>query len=252
MQIRVIRGKRRRQQPKPPTRAVFMTAPDTESYEWIARVLHFSDSALPVGAYAHSFGLEGACQLNIVHDKETLRTFLNRDVTTALTQVDLPLVAHAHSAALDQNIDLLHQLDQTSYALRPTRQLRNAATRIGKQQASLYHKTWSQEDNLISNLPHTQSPVVLGAIMAYENAPVTAALWSTAYQTFSALLQAALKLLPIGPAATQELLHGAMLNIKPHFQTALKTTIDQMGSFNPLWDIAASRHEHAPARLFIS
>jgi len=88
--------------------------------------------------------------------------------------------------------------------------------------------------------------------MAYQNAPAMAALWSTAYQTFSALLQAALKLLPIGPAATQELLHQSMQNIKPHLQPALNTSIDDIGTFNPIWDIAASQHEHAPARLFIS
>ncbi|MGB2403221.1 MAG: urease accessory protein UreF, partial [Akkermansiaceae bacterium] len=65
----------------------------SSDWDWLARVLHFSDSALPVGAYAHSFGLEGVCQMGLVHDKETLRTFLNRDVSTALVHVDLPLVA---------------------------------------------------------------------------------------------------------------------------------------------------------------
>ena len=29
---------------------------DADQWQWIARVLHFSDSALPVGAYAHSCG----------------------------------------------------------------------------------------------------------------------------------------------------------------------------------------------------
>jgi len=225
---------------------------DTESFEWIAHVLHFSDSALPVGAYAHSFGLEGICQLGVVKDKETLHTFLIRDVTTALAQIDLPLVARAHAAALDQDAEFLYYLDQLSYALRPTRQLRDAASRIGKQQASLYSKTWSNLNNNLDNLPHKQSPIILGAIMAYENAPVMAALWSTAYQTFSALLQAALKLIPIGPAATQELLHNALLNIKQYFKTSIHKSLADIGNFNPLWDIAAARHEHAPARLFIS
>lgn len=221
-------------------------------WDWIARILHFSDSALPVGAYAHSFGLEGVCQLGIIHDKETLGTFLNRDITHALAQVDLPLVSLAHAATMDNDESLLQQLDQLSYALRPTRQLREAASSIGKQQAKIYQNTWEKMSNLHSKLPHKQSPIVLGMLLAHEGAPVTAALWSTAYQTFSALLQAALKILPIGPAATQELLHSAMENIKAHFPTILTLGIDDLGSYNPIWDIAASRHEHAPARLFIS
>lgn len=223
---------------------------DADQWQWIARVLHFSDSALPVGAYAHSFGLEGVCQMGVVHDKETLRTFLNRDVSTALTHIDLPLVARSHEAAMDGHTDELKRLDQLSFALRPTRQLREAASRIGRQQASIYQRTWAGFDEL--DLPHQQSPIVLGALFATENAPVMAALWSMAYQTYSALLQAALKLLPVGPAATQELLHGAMVNLEAKLTTSRDMPTDEIGSFNPVWDIAAARHEHAAARLFIS
>ena len=223
---------------------------DANQWQWIARVLHFSDSALPVGAYAHSFGLEGVCQLGVVHDKETLRTFLNRDVSAALTHIDLPLVARAHEAAMDDHTKELRRLDQLSFALRPTRQLREAASRIGRQQASIYQRTWAGISEL--DLPHNQSPIVLGALYAAENVPVMAALWSMAYQTYSALLQAALKLLPVGPAATQELLHGVMVALEPQLATSRDLPVDEIGSFNPVWDIAASRHEHTEARLFIS
>jgi urease accessory protein len=224
----------------------------TMPWEWLARVLHFSDSALPVGAYAHSFGLEGVCQMGIVHDKETLKTFLHRDVVTALTHIELPLVAHAYQAAMDGKIEELKKLDQLSFALRPTRQLREAASRIGKQQANIYGRTWADSDNISSKLTHQQSPIVLGVIYAHEKAPLMAALWSMAYQCYSALLQAALKLLPIGPAATQELLHGALIIIRKQLDISRKMTIDEIGSFNPVWDIGASQHEHAAARLFIS
>ena len=227
-----------------------MTTTSPSDFDWIARVLHFSDSALPVGAYAHSFGLEGVIQMGIVHDKETLRTFLKRDVTTALAHIDLPLTALAHHAAMDGQDEELKRLDQLSFALRPTRQLREAASKIGRQQASIYSKTWSKVEKI--KLPHEQSPIVLGALFAYEKAPVMAAMWSMAYQTFSALLQAALKLLPIGPGATQELLHDALSSISKRLEAALQIPESEIGSFNPVWDIGASQHEHAPARLFIS
>ena len=69
-------------------------------------------------------------------------------------------------------------------------------------------------------LPHYQSPIVLAVISANESIPVNAALSSLAYQTYSALPQAALKLLPIGPTTTQQLLHEALLEITPHLETA--------------------------------
>ena len=223
-----------------------------DDWDWVARVIHFSDSALPVGAYAHSFGLEGVCQMGIVHDKETLRTFLNRDVSTALAQVDLPLVAKAHEAAMDGHYDELLRLDRLSFALRPTRQLREAASRIGRQQFILYQNTWANVDTPLPDLPHQQSPIVLGMFYALEKAPVMAAMWSIAYQTYSTLLQAALKILPIGPGATQELLHDAMTTIQIQLKSAKGVSTEDIGSFNPVWDIGAAKHEHAPARLFIS
>ena len=92
----------------------------------------------------------------------------------------------------------------------------------------------------------------MGLIYANEGVPVMAALWSLAYQTYSALVQAALKLLPIGPATAQQLLHGAMQTISTGLEQASEIPEEQMGSFNPVWDIGASQHEEANARMFIS
>ncbi len=221
-----------------------------DDWNWVARLLHFSDSALPVGSYAHSFGLEGVCQMGIVDDAKSLSLFLKRDVAHALRTIDLPLLALAHTAAMDGAAEKLALLDQLSWALRPTRQLREAASKIGRQQWKLYQRTWN--DSFEIELPHYQSPIVLAVISANESIPVNAALSSLAYQTYSALLQAALKLLPIGPTTTQQLLHEALLEITPHLETAADVPEKEIGSFNPVWDISASQHETANARMFIS
>ena len=219
-------------------------------WHWVSRLIHFSDSASPVGAYAHSFGLEGVCQMGIIHDAKTLSQFLKRDVAHALCTIDLPLLAQAHRAAMDSAHDDLKRLDHLSWALRPTKQLRDAATKIGRQQWRLYRNTWNNHYEL--KLPYYQSPIVLAVISAQEGIPVEPALQSLAYQTYSALLQAALKLLPVGPTLTQKLLQEAMQSLIPHLEEAIQTPEDDIGSFNPVWDIGAAQHETAPARLFIS
>jgi len=58
-------------------------------------LLQFADSTLPVGGYAHSFGLEGMCQSGAITNQGELRPFLLRDVTHSLLTVDLPLMKGA-------------------------------------------------------------------------------------------------------------------------------------------------------------
>lgn len=218
--------------------------------EWLATLLHFSDSVLPIGAYAHSFGLEGLCQLGAVQDAAGLKVFLERDVMASLLHVDLPIFALAHAAVLAGDFSELTALDELSRALRPTRQLREAARTIGRQQWRLFMKTWELTTQM--SFTATQSPVVLGTIFALQGVPVMAGLNSVAYQTFSALVQASLKLLPLGPSATQDILVNSMRKITLRLPGICELKADELGTFNPLWDIGASRHERARARLFLS
>lgn len=223
----------------------------TDELTGITRLLHLSDSAAPVGAYAHSFGMEGMCQLGIINDTKSLERFLKRDVAASLLNVELPLTKLAHSAATGEDWQHVHTLDALSIATRPTQQLREATTRIGKHQWQLYQKTGG--DKVDIHFEHHQSPVVLGTIYALENVPLQHGLISLTYQTYSCLVQAALKLLPLGPSTAQQLLMDSVRTLTSQFDSFLYTTTeDNIGFFNPLWDIGASKHETASARLFIS
>jgi urease accessory protein len=221
------------------------------NYAWILPLLHFSDSALPVGAYAHSFGLEQLCQMKRITDAESLRVFLFQDVFQSLTSVDLPLVAQSHLAAQHHNQARVHQLDQLSWAMRSSKLARESISKIGKQQLSIYHKTWGQSETPYP-LTHHQSPVVMGLIFSWQQVPLDAALYSFAYQTYVTLLQSSLKLLPLGPSVTQRLLQQSIQRITSCLPEAINMSDADMGAFNPLWDIGSALHEYAEQRLFIS
>ena len=53
-------------------------------------LLHFADSALPTGGYAHSFGLERYCQAGVVRDRHGLERFLLAQLEGARRTVATP------------------------------------------------------------------------------------------------------------------------------------------------------------------
>ncbi|MGJ8672240.1 urease accessory protein UreF [Rubritalea sp.] len=225
---------------------------DPQNYKWLAVLMHYSDGVLPVGAYAHSMGLEGMVQAGVIQTAQDLGKFLEYDVMDALSRTDIPLAGHAWRQADDP--PALMTLDELSLAARPSRQLREAASKIGKQQWRIYQQTWAKENAEVDAISweYFQSPVVMGYIFNREQLPIEAVAWSLSYQTFSLLLQAALKLIPIGPRATQALLHSAIEAGSERFNRALKVPQDEIGASNPMWDLASAQHEKAPARMFLS
>lgn len=231
-----------------------MNTESQNSYQWLAVLMHYSDGVLPVGAYAHSMGLEGLVQAGAIQTSKDLGRFLERDVMDALCRTDIPLAGHAWRCAKLGDAQGLMQLDELSLAARPSRQLREAASKIGRQQWKIYQQTWAKDKSASDMISweYYQSPVVMGYIFNKEQLPIDAVAWSLSYQTLSLFLQAALKLIPIGPRATQSLLHRAMEVGSERVQQALHIPTEAIGSSNPLWDLASARHEQAPARMFLS
>ncbi|MDQ8191552.1 urease accessory protein UreF [Roseibacillus persicicus] len=225
------------------------TKPDTS---WLGLVLPFADTAAPVGGYAHSYGLEGLVQDGAVRTLEEFCLFLRRDVWASLQKVDLPLMELTYAAAECEDWREVRALDELAWALRPTRQLREAAGKVGRQQWRLFQRTWGKDAEEPDCFAGYQAPVVAGVVFSARGVPCEGGVRILAYQTYSALLQSALKLLPVGPMAVQELLHEMMLLLENREQHSRPVRKEDLGIFNPLWDIAASRHERAEARLFLS
>ena len=84
---------------------------------WLCGLLQAGDSFYPTGSYAHSFGLEGLVQANVVRDRATLREFVFRSVLPALRQSELPLAIHAWKALETEDWARLGEISQLSAAL---------------------------------------------------------------------------------------------------------------------------------------
>jgi urease accessory protein len=230
--------------------------PDTS---WLPALLQLSDSTLPVGAYAHSFGLEGLVQIGAIATADDLQRFLTREMLSSLTEVELPLIRLSRLALENNDLPALTRLDHLALATRPTAELRSATTRMGRQLLNLAPQLLGEKlttsaawQLVLDSIPHRQTSTATAVLHHFRNVPNNAGLHATTWQTLSGLAQAGLKLLHLGPAGIQGILAHCADAIPHAVAASLSISEQQIGSYTPLWDIASSRHERAPARLFIS
>ncbi len=226
---------------------------------WIARLLHSSDSAYPTGGYAHSFGLEGLVQQDIVRNRETLRRFVSEHALPPLAFTDLPIAARSFDAAraVPADWDRLRELCLLASAVRGTREPREASEATGRQRAelaALLHGGIAAEFNARAAAGNWPRPACVAAAIegVAIGAPRDAVLCGIVYNTAAGMLSAAVKLLRLGQNAIHTLLAEVLAQTPALIEQALAVHDNAIGAFNPWWDIASARHEHADFRLFIS
>ena len=233
-------------------------APAQPVTAWLCGLLQANDSLYPTGSYAHSYGLEGLVQDGVVHDRITLRHFLQLSVLPSLRHTDLPLAAHAWAALAEPDWNRVGHLCVLSSALRTPREARAASENIGRQRAELIAALRVAPLAVeYSRRAATHGwPASAAVSAALEGrvlgAPLDAVLAGVCYATLAALLSAAMKLLRLGQNAAQSLLTEMLVEVPAVITAATSVPLEAIGWYNPWLDIAASRHESADARMFIS
>lgn len=225
---------------------------------WIVGLLQAGDSFYPTGSYAHSFGLEGLVQENVVRDRATLREFIFRSALPALRQAELPLAAHAWRAFGASDWKAIAELSELSAALKTAKEARQAAENIGRQRAELVAalRADALAIEYLKRAGEGQWPFSPAISAALEGrvlgAPLPAVLGGVYYASIASLLSAAMKLLRLGQNASQSLLTETLAQAPAVIAAAEQVPLAEIGWFNPWLDIAAARHETADSRMFIS
>lgn len=234
------------------------TAIDPPVAAWLPALLQAADSFYPTGAYAHSFGLEGLVQQGVVRDRATLGAFLRTMVLPGLERAELPLAAAAWRALAGPDWDRIGGLCLLASALRTAREARQASEGIGRQRVELLAtlRDASLAREFLRRADANGWPVAAPVAAALEGrvggAPLDAVLAGICHGTCTGFVAAAMKLLRLGQNGAQSLLAEILAATPALVAAARGIGEDDIGWANPWLDIAAARHEHAEARMFIS
>jgi urease accessory protein len=245
--------------------------------------LQFTDSSFPSGMYTLSHGLEGLRQLGAVEGGDVkggagagarsvaeavhgiLRYSAGPAEATALAlawaathELAPPLAANPACTDTAALLAALTRIDRRLHATRLTREFRDGATRTGKQVLDLAAELL--DDPVVSawndhvrarRSPGSQS-VVMGVVYARGGLSRREAVAADLTALVISLSGAALRLRLADHRTAQALVRGAAPVIAEVADAAVGRSLEELGGFAPVLDLASCHHERADARLFAS
>ncbi len=212
------------------------------------------DSALPVGAFAHSFGVETMIQENEVTSLAQLREFIETLLTFNIATSDCLLIKAVYTLDAAQ----IYELDSLLDASRVSRETREGMRRIGKQALKLgktLHPEWdwkNLESAFASKKCALSWPLVFGFWSRELGVSLDAAATGYLYTCATSTLSVAVRLSLIGQTNSQILLSSLHASCEVAWDKAkARDPFDFSTSLFNL-EFAQVKHEELDARLFMS
>jgi urease accessory protein len=221
-------------------------------------LLQLCDTALPIGAFALSGGLETYTQQGLICDAAALQTWLETVLRHVVHGSHLLPVALAYRAASAADWGRLERLDQRLTAMKHARELRETSIRTGQSLLRLAGQVWpgpavehlralQQQGKMAAH--HAVVLGVLGCELGWDEHVIVEA---AGYQWLSGMVSVALRLLPLGQLAGQQLLSTLLTSLPALAADTHRRGWDDLFSAAPEFDIRAMQHETLYSRLFQS
>src|SRR5262245_7460969 len=216
-------------------------------------LLQFSDGLFPSGGFAHSLGLETYVQAGRVRDGAGLRTFLGAQLEGSAGPCDAVAVSLAVRAT---DLAGWSELDARLDAMKCVPEFRAASRQMGRQTIRAALGSAPTLDALGVAVEAGRTPghhaVVFGAVVGRAGVSPAAAAAAFLQSTTTLLVNAALRLLPLGQVEGQRILVSMRGRIAVLAERASRAEIDDLWSFAPGIERAGLAHAALEARLFRS
>ncbi|WP_332696858.1 urease accessory protein UreF [Halalkalibacter lacteus] len=223
--------------------------------------LHFlqiHDSAFPIGAYTHSFGMESYIQSEKVKDKQSLLDFCHTYLFTNLVFGDGLLVKEAFILAREQNFEELVQLDQLCHAQKIASESRQGSIKMGKQFIETVLPLTDSEQlatwrNLIKNKKiNGHYAIIYGIYTAHCGFELDDILSAFFYSSTASLIHNAVRAIPLGQSTGVQAIYSLLNPINKAVEILKEKTISDLSNSSVGIELASMEHERLHSRLFIS
>jgi len=225
------------------------------------RLLQLGDSALPIGGYSQSWGLEAAVACGIVRTSSSLETWLRQWLRNGVGPFEGTLAACACRGARQADWRRVREAnDHLSAGLSPPT-IRNASLEMGEQLLTLA-EVWPWATQSVAQLngsmisSATTGPwhhaVVFGTLAAAAEAEPRDAVAVYLHQAALGCIGAGVRAIPIGHTHGQQILARMHGEIEQLAEEVADRDLQQAGSFSPAHEVLCHDQSHLYTRLFRS
>jgi urease accessory protein len=216
--------------------------------------LQLADSALPVGRFAHSSGLESLVAAGPLEEEE-LYELAESLIVSSVAPLDGVAVAHAHRA---QEPTALRELDRLVTARKLAPAARTASTACGRRLAALGLELTDASpcSDFCASVRASQADgnlaVVEGALARALGLEIELAVLIELRSAAAAFLSAAVRLDRLGATRAQLLLQRLAPTLESSALAALALEPAEMHATAPELELHALAHERLERRMFMS
>lgn len=222
-------------------------------------LLQINDALFPIGAYAHSYGLETYIQKEIVKDAETASKYIENKIEYGFMYGDLLAARLAWEMSENGDMQALARLEEYLEAAKLPSEIRTA----GNKMASRFVKTVDQweicgrndsfrEYVLLCREKTMQQPVVYGVFCNACGIEKEEALMAYLYGQTSAMVNTCVKSIPLSQTAGQQILFNAGGFLCGILERVKELPEEMLCMSAPGFDIRSMQHEHLYSRLYMS
>jgi urease accessory protein len=219
----------------------------------LLHLLQLASSALPVGAYSYSEGLETLVENGTITNKDTLKHWLEAELRYGAIRLETAVIVRVHEAVTTGDLEKLRYWNLWLSAARETQELRNSSWQMGRSLMQLLAKIQPQVLDLANAVGNPCNyAIAFGIAAAHWQINPQAALLAYLHSWATNLMTAGMKLIPLGQTAGQEIL----LNLQPLITSAtieiMELEDDDLSCCSWGLSLASMQHETQYTRLFRS
>jgi urease accessory protein len=220
------------------------------AHPWLLKLLQLADSALPIGAAAHSYGLETLAAHGVVDENNLdgfLRSFLEENGT-----LELAFLRVAHR--MDYDAARWIELNTLLSARKPAREPRTASVTLGRRLLLLGQELEPSEilQSARATAADTHLATAFGLVAKLFGIPEEPAALAFLQQSLTSLVSACQRMMPLGQTAASRM----VWNLRPAVVRIARESAEiepaKASSFAPLAEIGGMRHPGLETRLFVS